>query len=51
LYLADLYTNIETWPDVKSLPAQLGEIGGITLTNSNNELAVFFRGSRKWEYK
>jgi hypothetical protein len=49
--LANLYTNVEGWPDLKSLPTQLGEIGGIALTNGNNELVVFSRGSRKWEFK
>ncbi|CAF2813402.1 unnamed protein product [Rotaria sp. Silwood2] len=48
---SNLYKNVENWPDVKSLPAQLGEIGGIGLNNANNELIVFHRGSRKWEYK
>jgi hypothetical protein len=51
LFLATLYTNIETWPDIKSIPAQLGEIGGIALNNANDELVVFYRGIRKWEYK
>ena len=49
--LADLYKTVEGWPDVASLPTQLGEIGGIALTNANNELVVFSRGSRKWEFK
>ena len=49
--LANLYTNVENWPDVKTLPTELGEIGGIALSNGNNELIVFHRGSRKWEYK
>jgi hypothetical protein len=43
--------NIETWPDVKALPPQLGEIGGIALNNANDELVVFYRGQRKWEFK
>ncbi|CAF0855130.1 unnamed protein product [Adineta ricciae] len=47
----NVYTNVENWPDVKTLPAELGEIGGIALSNGNNELIVFHRGSRKWEYK
>ncbi|CAF4387663.1 unnamed protein product [Rotaria socialis] len=51
LMSSDLYTNVETWPDVKSLPAQLGEVGGIALNNANNELVVFHRGSRNWEFK
>ncbi len=50
-FVANLYTNIENWPDVKSLPAQLGQIGGIALTNGNNELVVFYRGSRTWDSK
>jgi hypothetical protein len=48
-FLEDLYTNVEAWPDVKSLPTQLGQIGGIALNNANDELIVFSRGSRKWE--
>ncbi|CAF4235914.1 unnamed protein product, partial [Rotaria magnacalcarata] len=51
LMSSDLYTNVEIWPDVKSLPAQLGEVGGIALNNANNELVVFHRGSRNWESK
>ncbi|CAF1639099.1 unnamed protein product, partial [Adineta ricciae] len=47
----NLYTCVETWPDVKSLPGQLGEIGGITLNKANDELIVFHRGTRKWETK
>lgn len=50
-FLANLYTNIETWPDAKSLPATLGQIGGIALTNANDELVVFYRGPRIWEQK
>ena len=42
---------MENWPDVKTLPTELGEIGGIALSNGNKELIVFHRGSRKWEYK
>ncbi|CAF1192501.1 unnamed protein product [Adineta steineri] len=51
LMSSNLYTNTENWPDVKTLPVELGEIGGIALNNANNELIVFHRGSRKWEYK
>ncbi|CAF3716946.1 unnamed protein product [Rotaria sp. Silwood1] len=51
LMRSNLYKNVENWPDVKSLPAQLGQIGGIALNNANNELIVFHRGSRKWEFK
>ncbi|CAF1507834.1 unnamed protein product [Rotaria sp. Silwood1] len=51
LMRSNLYKNVENWPDVKSLPAQLGQIGGIALSNANNELIVFHRGSRKWEFK
>lgn len=49
--LANLYTCIESWPDTKSLPGQLGEIGGLALNKANDELVVFHRGSRKWENK
>lgn len=48
---ANLYTCVETWPDVKSFPSLLGEVGGIALTKSNEELVVFHRGPRKWENK
>ncbi|UJR29117.1 hypothetical protein I4U23_010331 [Adineta vaga] len=51
LMSSNLYINVENWPDMKSLPTQLGEIGGIALNNANNELIVFHRGSRKWEFK
>ncbi|CAF4777868.1 unnamed protein product [Rotaria sp. Silwood1] len=50
-FTANLYENVENWTDVQSLSAQLGEIGGIALNNANNELIVFHRGSRKWEFK
>ena len=49
--LANLYTCIDSWPDVHSLPRQLGEIGGLALNNANDELVVFHRGTRKWENK
>jgi hypothetical protein len=49
--VANVYTNIDNWLDVKSLPSELGQIGGIALSNANDELVVFHRGSRKWEYK
>jgi hypothetical protein len=42
---------VETWPDVKSFPSALGEVGGIALTKNNEELVVFHRGPRKWENK
>jgi hypothetical protein len=48
-FLGVLYRNVENWPDVKSLPSQLGQIGGIALSNGNDQLVVFHRGSRKWE--
>jgi hypothetical protein len=51
LFWGNLYTNIESWPDIESLPVELGEIGGIALTNADNELVIFHRGSRKWELK
>lgn len=50
-YLANLYNNVDTWPDLKSLSTALGEIGGIALSNSNSELVVFHRGSRRWEFQ
>ena len=49
LFLANTYTYIESWPDVKSLPNELGQVDGIALNNANGELVVFHRGSRKWE--
>ena len=45
------YHNVDSWPDVKSLPTPLGEIGGIALNARASELVVFHRGSRKWESK
>lgn len=35
------------WPgnDVK-----VGQVGGVAVDN-NNEVVIFHRGSRKWEYK
>jgi hypothetical protein len=51
LFLANLYTCVDSWPDTKSLPSQLGEIGGLALNKANDELVVFHRGSRKWENK
>ncbi|CAF1152901.1 unnamed protein product [Rotaria sordida] len=48
---SNLYTCVDSWPDVKSLPGQLGEIGGLALNKANDELVVFHRGSRKWENK
>ncbi|UJR10829.1 hypothetical protein I4U23_015016 [Adineta vaga] len=45
------YVNIETWPDQKVTINQLGHIGGIALNNANNELVVFHRASRKWEFQ
>ncbi|CAF3020503.1 unnamed protein product [Rotaria sp. Silwood2] len=48
-FKTNLYKNVQDWPDIKSLPIQFGEIGGIALNNANNELIVFHRGSRKWE--
>jgi len=50
-FSANLYTCVDSWPDAKSLPSQLGEVGGIALTKGNDELVVFHRGSRKWENK
>ncbi|CAF3800134.1 unnamed protein product [Rotaria sordida] len=51
LMRSNLYKSVENWPDIKSLPAQLGQVGGIALNNANDELIVFHRGSRKWEFK
>jgi hypothetical protein len=48
---SNLYTCVDSWPDSKSLPSQLGEVGGVALTKGNDELVVFHRGSRKWENK
>jgi hypothetical protein len=42
---------VDSWPDAKTLPPQLGEVGGIALNKANDELVVFHRGSRKWENK
>ncbi len=50
-FSANLYTCVDSWPDRKSLPSQLGEVGGLALTKANDELVVFHRGSRKWENK
>jgi len=49
--VANLYTCVDSWPDAKTLPPQLGEVGGIALNKANDELVVFHRGSRKWENK
>lgn len=47
----NLYTCVDSWPDLKSLPTELGEIGGLAMSKNNDELVVFHRGSRKWENK
>lgn len=51
LIVANLYACVDSWPEIKSLPGQLGEIGGLALNKANDELIVFHRGSRKWENK
>ena len=50
-FVANLYTCTDSWPDIKSLPDRLGEIGGLALNKANDELVVFHRGPRKWETK
>lgn len=48
---SNLYQCVDSWPDVKNLPSQLGEIGGLAMTKGNDDVVVFHRGSRKWENK
>ncbi|CAF4166353.1 unnamed protein product, partial [Adineta steineri] len=45
----NVYKSVHHWPNVQSLPKELGQVGGIALNNANDELVVFHRGSRKWE--
>ncbi|CAF4056558.1 unnamed protein product [Adineta steineri] len=46
----NVYKSVHHWPNVQSLPKELGQVGGIALNNANDELVVFHRGSRKWEF-
>ncbi len=40
LFLANLYTCVDSWPDTKSLPSQVGEIVGLALGKANVVLVV-----------